>query len=74
MSTPSTPVLASYVGHGVDVAKSTASAHIGRGKAGRLGIAVDRYDAQAARAGLLDRAALVAPGADEEDGLHGRRW
>ncbi len=47
---------------------------VGRREAGRVGVSVDRGDAQAARARLLDRAPLMAPGADEEDGRHGRRW
>ena len=60
--------------HRVDVAEVDDLCDIGRGEARGVGVAIDRGDAQAARAGLLDRAALVAPGADEEDGLHGRRW
>src|SRR5262249_7056414 len=39
---------------------------------GRVGVAVDGDDAEPALARLLDRATLVAPGADEEDGLHCR--
>ncbi len=40
------------------------------GEAGRLRIAVDRDHAEAELLGLQDRPALVAPCADEEDGLH----
>ena len=60
--------------HGADIAEVDDLCDIGRREAGGVGVAIDGCDAQAARAGLLDRAALVAPGADEEDGLHGRRW
>ena len=74
MSTPSTPIAARDLHHGADVAEVDDLCDIGRREAGRLGIAIDGDDAQAARACLLDRAALMAPRADEEDGLHGRRW
>ena len=60
--------------HGRDVAEVDDLCDVGGREAGGVGVAIDGRDAQAARAGLLDRAALVAPGADEEDGLHGRRW
>ena len=60
--------------HGRDVAEVDDLCDVGRREPGSVGIAIDGRDAQAARASLLDRAALVAPGADEEDGLHGRRW
>ena len=46
---------------------------VGGGEPGRVGIPVDSGDAKAARARLLDRSLLMAPCADEEDGLHGRR-
>jgi hypothetical protein len=68
------PVLASYVGHRVEVREVHRFSHIGRGKARRLGVPVDRDDAQAAAACLLDRTPLMASRAYEEDGLHGRRW
>jgi len=48
--------------------------YVGRGETWRPRVAIDRYDAKVARARMLDRAALVAARADEEDGLHGRRW
>ncbi len=53
--------------------KSTTVGDVGRSQARRLGVPVDRDDAQSLRACVLDRAALVAPGADEEDRLHGCR-
>ena len=40
---------------------------------GRVLLRVDRDDAQAAGARLLDRTALMDAGADEEDGLHAAR-
>ena len=50
--------------------KSTASATSATGKPGRVGVAVDGDDAKPVLPRLQDRAALVAPRADEEDGLH----
>ena len=44
-----------------------------KGEARRLGVPVDRGHAEPAGACLLDRSALMTPGAHEEDGLHGRR-
>jgi len=41
---------------------------------GRLRIAVDGDDAQAAGARLLDRPPLMAACAHEENRLHGGRW
>ena len=52
-------------------AKSTTSGDVGEGEPGRIRVAVDRDDAEAALARLGDRAALVAPRADEEDARHG---
>ena len=49
--------------------KSTAS-RVGDLQPERLGVAVDCDDAEALLPRLHDRAPLVAPGADEEDGLH----
>ncbi len=46
---------------------------VGRGEPGRVRIAIDGDDSQVACACVLDRAALVATCADEEDGLHGGR-
>jgi hypothetical protein len=40
-------------------------------EAKRVGVAIDRDDAKTALAGLDDRSALVAAGADEEDARHG---
>ena len=47
--------------------------NVGRREAGRVRVAVDRGHAQAAGARLLDRTALMAPCADEENRRHGRR-
>ena len=44
---------------------------VGGREARRVLVAVDRDDAQVAGPRVLDRAPLVAPRADEEDGLHG---
>ena len=60
--------------HLADVGEVDDLGDVGRREARRLGVPVDRRDPQPAGARLLDRAALVAPGADEEHGLHGRRW
>ena len=60
--------------HLVDVGEVDDLGDVGRREARRLGVPVDRGDAQPPGARLLDRAALMAPGADEEHGLHGRRW
>ena len=53
--------------------KSTASATSATCMPERVRVAVDPDDAQALLARLQDRAALVAPRADEEDGLHSGR-
>jgi len=47
---------------------------VGGGQPGRLSVPIDRGHAKSFTARLLDCATLVAPGADEEHGLHGRRW
>ncbi len=47
---------------------------VGRRESRCLGVPVDCRDPQPPGARLLDRATLVAAGADEEHGLHGRRW
>jgi hypothetical protein len=43
------------------------------GEPRRLLVTVDADDPKAAGARMLDRAPLMPPGADEEDGLHARR-
>ena len=53
--------------------KSTTSATSAAARPGASSVAVDRDDAQPPAARVLDRAALVAARADEEDRLHGRR-
>ena len=53
-----------------DVGEVDDLAHVGHLQAERVGVAVDRDDAEAELLRPQDRAALVAPGADEEDGLH----
>ena len=47
--------------------------NVGRREARRVRVAVDCGHAQTASARLLDGAALVASGADEENRCHGRR-
>ena len=56
---------------GVDVHEVDDLRHVGQGEPGRIRIPVDCDDAEAAVACLGDRAALVAPRADEEDARHG---
>ena len=51
--------------------KSTTSRDVGLGEPGRVGVAVDGDDAQPELLRAQDRAPLVPPGADEENGLHG---
>ena len=46
---------------------------VGRGEARRFGVAIDRGDAKAAGARLLDRAPLMASRAHEENRRHGGR-
>ena len=54
----------------VDVREINSLRDVGSLKPGRISIPVNRNDADALFARLQNRAALVAPGADEEDGLH----
>ena len=56
--------------HRVDVREVDGLADVGDLQPERVRIAVHRDDAKALLARLQDRATLVAPGADEEDGLH----
>ena len=70
VSAPSTRVAPRDLGHGVDVGEVDGLADVGDLEPGRVGVAVDGDDADALLARLQDRATLVAPGADEEDGLH----
>ena len=55
----------------LDVREVDDLGHVGEGEPRSLCVAIDRDDAQAALTRLGDRAALVAPGADEEDARHG---
>ena len=70
VSAPSTRVATRDLGHRVDVGEVDGLGDVGDLQPERVGVAVDRDDADALLARLQDRAALVAPGADEEDGLH----
>ena len=56
---------------GVDVREVDDLGGVRERETRRVGVAVDRDDAEAAVARLCDRTALVAPGADEEDARHG---
>ena len=56
---------------GVDVREVDDLGGVGERETRRVGVAVDRDDAEPAVARLRDRTALVAPGADEEDARHG---
>ena len=58
------------LGHGRDVGEVDRLADVGSLQARGLRVAVDRDDAMAELLRPEDRTALVAPGADEEDGLH----
>ena len=66
------PASATPRGDGVDVGEVDDLRDVRLRQAGRVGIPVDRGHAQLARLRLQDRPALVAPGADEQDGPHGR--
>ena len=66
-------VLASDLGDGGDVREVDDLADVCREQPERALVAVDRDDVCPAVANPLDRTALVAPSADEEDGRHGRR-
>ena len=66
-------VAAGDLGHRVDVGEVDRLGDVGDLQPEGVGVAVDRDDADALLACLQDRAALVAPGADEEDGLHSER-
>ena len=72
VSTPSIVSPAIALDHRVDVGEVDHEPAVGLGEPERVGVAVDRDHAQAELLGPQDRAPLVAPGADEEDGLHGR--
>ena len=58
------------LGHRVDVGEVDRLRDVGDLKPERVRVAVDGDDPNALVARLHDRAPLVAPGADEEDGLH----
>ena len=60
--------------HLVGVGEVDDLGDVGRRESRCVGVPVDCRDPQSPGARLLDRATLVAPGADEEHGLHGRRW
>ncbi len=66
-------VAAGDLRHRVDVREVDRLGDVGDLQPERVRIAVDRDDANSLLARLQDRAALVAPGADEEDGLHTAR-
>ena len=68
--TPSTPWRRATSVTACDVGEVDRLADVGHLQAGRIGVAVDGDDAEAELLRPQDRAALVAPGADEEDGLH----
>ena len=70
VSAPSTACRRATVEHRVDVGEVDRLADVRHLEPERIRVAVDRDDAEAAARGLQDRAPLVAPGADEEDGLH----
>ena len=72
VSTPSSRSRARRLQHRVDVGEVDHLGDVGLREARRVGVAVDGHDAQAELFRLQDRAALVAAGADEENGLHGR--
>ncbi len=59
-----------HLGDRVDVGEVDRLGDVGDLKPERVGVAVDGDDADALLARLQDRAPLMAPGADEEDGLH----
>ena len=61
------------LGHRRDVGEVDDGGDIRRREARGLDVPVDRDDVQSPPPCVLDRTALVAPGADEEDRLHGRR-
>ena len=63
-------VAAADLGDRGDVREVDGLAGVGDLQARRIGVAVDRDGAEAELLRPQDRAALVAPGADEEDGLH----
>ena len=67
------PMPPSDLGDSGDVGEVDDLGDLCRGKPGCCGVAVDRDDAKVASARMLDGSALVAPRADEEDGLHGGR-
>ena len=61
------------LGHGIDVGEVDGLADVCGLKPECVGVAVDGDDTDALLPRLQDRATLVAPGADEEDGLHRAR-
>ena len=67
---PVHPLPPGDVDHGVDVDEVDHLRRVGLGQSGRLGVSVDRDDAQAELLRAEDRPPLVAPRADEENGLH----
>ena len=71
--TPSSLIRAVALSTAAASEKSTTFAMSASARPGRVRVAVDRDHAQAELLRLQDRAALVAPGADEEDGLHAER-
>ena len=73
MSTPSTPLAERDLDDLVDGREVDDLRDVGRREARRVRVAVDRSDAQAASARLLDRTTLMAPRAHEENRRHGAR-
>jgi hypothetical protein len=66
-------VAARECGYRLDVGEVDDLGGVGETETRRPRVTVDGGDPQSPPARLLDRAALVAPRADEEDGLHSRR-
>ena len=66
-------VAAGDLGDRVDVGEVDRLCDVGDLEPERVGVAVDGDDANPLLPRLQDRAPLVAPGADEEDGLHTAR-
>ena len=69
--TPSSLMPRGRLQHGVDVREVDDLRDVGLLQPGRVRVPVDRRDPQSQLLRLQDRPALVAPGADEEDGSHG---
>ncbi len=66
-------VVAGYLGDRVDVGEVDSLCNVGDLETERFGVAVDGDHTNPLLPCLQDRAPLVAPGADKEDGLHTAR-